>query len=364
MRRLFMASVAAATVATTSCWSVIACAQGPLQGYITGFEESGPTEVTYPTGYTTGSLQFQDQWSSGGNYPRVQTATEIAQELTDAGLNPANPVRSGNQALLLAKADTNVESGGYLAYNQFTTIESSRVIADWWARPLTSGVGADPAGLPPGNGKTIGERQGNTFVFVADSAGKRAAAVRFGIVVEPGNNNPYTNAQVRTIDFATSVADPFPWEPSGVTWTADTWYNFKLDLNYETKNYDFYIDGTKINESPIPFYEAAATAATRFYVSRGTNQAGQIIDDVSVTAYVAPPLTPGDFDENGVVDGADFLVWQRDTNVGSLDDWKANFGAGGGAISAIPEPAAATLAAGMLLALAAGRRAAGRRRIG
>lgn len=337
---------AATLLATTQ-----AAAQAP-QGFITGFEPNGsPSEVTYPTGYTTGQLLFQDQWTGSGNFPRVQTAAEISAELTAAGLNPANPVRSGNQALLVSKIDTNPESTGYLVNNLFTKIESSKVIVDYWARPLISGLGADPAGTPAGNGKTIGERQGNTFVFIGDNDGKRAAAVRFGIVVEAGNPNPYTNASVRTIDYGTSgiSAPAFPWKPSGLTWTADTWYNFKFDLDYTAKVYDFYVDGAKVNSEPIPFYETAATAANRFYVSKGTNQAGQIIDDISVIAKPAPPVLAGDFDLNGKVDGADFLMWQRDTAVGSLDDWKANFGGGVTPISAVPEPASAVLALGMAL---------------
>ncbi len=35
---------------------------------------------------------------------------------------------------------------------------------------------------------------------------------------------------------------------------------------------------------------------------------------------------PGNFDGNGVVDGLDFLLWQRDQSVGSLADWEANYG--------------------------------------
>ena len=340
--------LAAATLAATLFLAPTADAQ--IQGFITGFEPAGsPSEVTNPAGYTTGSLLFQDQWAGSGNFPRVQTAAEISAELTAAGLNPANPVRSGNHALIATKIDTNVESTGYLVNNLFTKIESSKVIVDYWARPLTSGLGADPAGTPAGNGKTIGERQGNTFVFIGDNDGKRAAAVRFGIVVEAGNPNPYTNAAVRTIDYGTSAASAFPWQPSGLTWAADTWYNFKFDLNYSTKQYDFYVDGAKVNTSPIPFYEAAATAANRFYVSKGTNQAGQIIDDISVTAKPDNPVLAGDFDLNGKVDGSDFLVWQRDTNVGALQDWKDNFGAGAPPISAVPEPASAVLAIGMAL---------------
>jgi hypothetical protein len=47
----------------------------------------------------------------------------------------------------------------------------------------------------------------------------------------------------------------------------------------------------------------------------------------------------GDFDEDGDVDGRDFLVWQRNSNVGDLADWSSSYGAGTlGAVTAIPEP--------------------------
>lgn len=54
----------------------------------------------------------------------------------------------------------------------------------------------------------------------------------------------------------------------------------------------------------------------------------------------------GDFDGDGDVDGRDFLVWQRNTSVGSLADWQNNYGAGGlSAVSAIPEPVSCALIA-------------------
>lgn len=318
-----------------------------VEGYITGFEGPGsPTEVTYPTGYVTGFVEGQDAWAGSGRYPRIQTAAEIAAELTAAGLNPSNAVHSGDQALLVAKLNTDTEvspPGGYLVNNLFTTINSNDVIVDWWARPLTSGLGADPAGTPAGNNKTIGERQGNTFVGVMDSTEQRVAAVRFG--VDTVGSDPYTNVTERHIDFASASAGSTVWVKSGLLWEADTWYNFKFDLDFETKKYDFYVNGVKANAEPIRFYVEAATDASRFFVSRGTNQAGQIIDDVRITAQTT---IPGDFDQNGVVDGADFLVWQRDVNVGSLEDWKANFGTGPtGVIAAVPEPSAMALCLGM-----------------
>ncbi len=58
---------------------------------------------------------------------------------------------------------------------------------------------------------------------------------------------------------------------------------------------------------------------------------------------------PGDFDGNGVVDGSDFLLWQRDPSVGSLADWKTNYGMGTALIlaasAAVPEPSSILLLA-------------------
>jgi hypothetical protein len=133
------------------------------------------------------------------------------------------------------------------------------------------------------------------------------------------------------------------WVKSGLLWTPDQWYNFRFDLDYTSKTYDFFVNGSKVNSSPITFYHPASEAAKRFFVSRGTNQAGSILDDVSVRPFVEPPPINGDFDDNGVVDGHDFLVWQRDHSVGSLADWQANFGQVGAV--AAPEPASLTLAA-------------------
>jgi hypothetical protein len=69
-----------------------------------------------------------------------------------------------------------------------------------------------------------------------------------------------------------------------------------------------------------------------------------------VVQTIAAAGTPGDFDGDSDVDGRDFLIWQRDTNVGSLADWQANYGTGTGslaAVSSVPEPASLSLIAGL-----------------
>jgi hypothetical protein len=274
---------------TIASESARALAPSGLAGMITGFEAPGsPSEVTNPAGYQTGSVLSQDGWT-GANLPRVQTAAEISAELAAAGLNPANPVRSGNQALLAAKVNANVEGTGYIASNVFQVpLTDSKVVVDYWARPLGSGLGADPSGAPPGNGKTIGELQGNTFVGIADDSFVRAAAVRFGVEGVPPNR--FLNVTARYIDFASASAGPALWVRSAFNWQPNQWYNFRLNLDYDTKKYDFFIDGMKVNAEPIRFYNEASQAATRLFVSRGTNQAGPIVDDVNVRAVPEPAV--------------------------------------------------------------------------
>jgi hypothetical protein len=369
-----LASLAPVALATSA-----ALAQTP--GYITSFEAAGsPTEVTNPSGYFSGQLFLQDNWVGGDRFPRVRTQAELEAELTEAGLNPANAVRTGDQALLVSKVDTNTETsppGGYFVRNTFSGLETeTKVTLDFWTRPLTSGVGADNLGTP-GNNKTIGERQGNMFfgILDGDASERRAIALRFG--VDTVGADPYSNVIERHIDFASaSTGNPnAPWIKSGVNWAADTWYNFRVDMDFTTKTYDFMINGVQVNDAPIQFYNTGATNAVKFFVSRGTNQAGSIIDDIRIEATSQFPAitTNADFNADGEVDGEDFLLWQRGlgaatgavlgdgdangdgaVNGADLDVWRlASPGRVVPAVSAVPEPASVAIASLALVGLIA-----------
>jgi hypothetical protein len=73
---------------------------------------------------------------------------------------------------------------------------------------------------------------------------------------------------------------------------------------------------------------------------------------IGLTLEGAPvPGPPGDFDQNGVVDGRDFLAWQRGESpvafsAADLADWQTNYGASAAvAMSvAVPEPMSQVLA--------------------
>jgi hypothetical protein len=204
----------------------------------TGFEE--------PT-YSSGPLEGQERWTTdqNGNIVRVATASEITNYLNSVSITPGQAVHSGNQALLVAGSGvataTTRRIGG---------LESERkVTIDFWARPLTSA--------------TIG----NVFIRIENAAGIGAAAVRFG----PGNS----------IDYGTQITGV--WQASGLTWDADSWYHIAFEIDYDADTYNFLVNGTVVNTTPIPLYDSRSDSLYQIRIFRGANQAGVIVDDLSVS---------------------------------------------------------------------------------
>jgi len=61
-------------------------------------------------------------------------------------------------------------------------------------------------------------------------------------------------------------------------------------------------------------------------------------------AQIAPPTGGADFDDDGDVDGDDFLKWQRDLGGATdLANWQTEYGAITPSLSAVPEPGTALL---------------------
>ncbi|WP_428307029.1 hypothetical protein [Lacipirellula sp.] len=99
--------------------------------------------------------------------------------------------------------------------------------------------------------------------------------------------------------------------------------------------------------------------------------------DVTYDVSASGGAVNADFNGDSIVDGADFLIWQRGSGIASgatreqgdadgdgvvgpldLDAWKTNFGTGAAAVvvAAVPEPAAALLMGAAVLSIAAVRR--------
>jgi hypothetical protein len=140
---------------------------------------------------------------------------------------------------------------------------------------------------------------------------------------------------------------------------------------------DFTISGTEADwemfETSLAIADGIRSFDLTFLTGGVLSAMGSLfIDDISAALAPAPPLLAGDYNDDGTVDAADYVVWRKSfggsvlanetVSLGSVDQadfdaWKANFGntaaVGGGAFDAtqqVPEPSSL----GMLLLAAVG----------
>ncbi|MEX2307490.1 MAG: PEP-CTERM sorting domain-containing protein [Pirellulales bacterium] len=81
------------------------------------------------------------------------------------------------------------------------------------------------------------------------------------------------------------------------------------------------------------------------------------LDNYTLTSLLEPPGLDGDYNDDGKVDAADYVLWRKDPasfggNPAGYNTWRTNFGAmagSGGGAGAVPEPASVIL---MVLSLA------------
>jgi hypothetical protein len=97
------------------------------------------------------------------------------------------------------------------------------------------------------------------------------------------------------------------------------------------------------------------TILNRIVLRQHTDYSGkQFIDNVVVATTFGEALNPepsgnGDFNGDGFVDAADYVVWRKsDGSPDGYDEWRANFGSsvvgsGNSAVSGVPEPVSAIL---------------------
>lgn len=211
------------------------------------------------------------------------------------------------------------------------------------------------------------------------------ALLKFGGVFGAGQvptNVPVAKAWVvvTTGDISTAANTPGPWSAHKMlrSWDATTLHSTfgavdglqvgDGDIGPALETLDGFIRGAEAWFDVTDYLEGVRTGAVDNGIAiqaNGTADGWQIHANGSTTESARPKLIvysadlgisnplEGDFNDDGAVDGADFLVWQREfgstLDASDLADWKANFGSTGngplseGAVGAVPEPSSALI---------------------
>jgi hypothetical protein len=205
------------------------------------------------------------------------------------------------------------------------------------------------------------------------------------------NSHPYYTSAFPSVDIATAVptqgstgtvpagAGGFQWMtlnvevdtdsigPSGIT--TDPGFarvSMRSDSSGNTIEIGT-IDNSNDYDTPFPavLEGSVGVLMSDIFTSVTLNTAFSfgIFDNVQVLDGLVPLTLAGDFNSSGVVDGDDFLLWQRNPSIGSLTDWEANYGMGAllsAASAAVPEPTTCTLTLAALCLVMSKRRIAAR----
>jgi hypothetical protein len=126
-----------------------------------------------------------------------------------------------------------------------------------------------------------------------------------------------------------------------------------VDLLNASEEMIFPISGTS---SDFEMFETAVAIGDAFrsfdlsFISGGgiTALGSMFIDDISVALRAVATALPGDFNDDGIVDAADYITWRKtDGTTQGYNTWRANFGnslSGSGSTkadlddAAVPEP--------------------------
>jgi hypothetical protein len=122
-----------------------------------------------------------------------------------------------------------------------------------------------------------------------------------------------------------------------------------------------YYQGSASQDFVTIILQQVASASTASFWSREGNAA--LAPRLVLDAVLHPPALEGDFNADGQVDTADYVVWRKNGGTPEqFDAWKANFGAvlggsgSGSSPGSVPEPATSGLLLAAWIGLWGGRR--------
>jgi hypothetical protein len=166
-----------------------------------------------------------------------------------------------------------------------------------------------------------------------------------------------------TIPDATSQFASFHMDILFRSSNGQTYSTFPLFPNSSTP-FSFEMPFSEI-KSRQPNLDLANITGLTFGTSNGTMQGEFELREIRTNS--TDPL-PGDFNSDGVVNAADYVVWRNgypeQYNASQLDAWRENFGAGTGSgmsAAVVPEPTSVALLSGAAVGLALGWRRSVRR---
>ena len=210
-------------------------------------------------------------------------------------------------------------------------------------------------GVGPSSSHTVGPmKAANLFALDLDSRGLIAETQRvrvdlYGSLALTGAKS-YTG-DTRVLDGTLSIDTDFLADAADVYLTSTA----ILDLNFGSLATIDTIDSLFING-------VSQATGTWGRVGSGAMFESALFTGDGLLLVSTQETLGGDFDDNGKVNGADFLAWQRGYpatyNATDLAAWESNFGAGtlalaatGPAAAAVPEPTTLALTAAGLIAL-------------
>ena len=117
-----------------------------------------------------------------------------------------------------------------------------------------------------------------------------------------------------------------------------------INNNTSSRAVTFIVDGATLAAAGVRFQTDGDTALASANLAGLGNTFSTTVPSRTLQVFLIPSVSdPGDFTSDGLVDGADFLAWQRGESPNSLSaedlaDWVANFGPESTGSAPVPEP--------------------------
>lgn len=179
-------------------------------------------------------------------------------------------------------------------------------------------------------------------------------------------------------DLNVSAYDGTAYQATGLSLTGGAWNRFAIDYTPGADDWTLTINGTSQVQTTFNSRTADRGVGTiNFFINNAGTGNPFFLDAVPEST----PIIDGDYNANGTVDAADYVVWRANvgtTNMlpndsigGEIGDqhylqWKTNFGATGDAsgsvVGVVPEPASFVLCIFVLTAFCSAGRCDGRLR--